>query len=80
MDVYNRIKRDLFWALVVIFIVSAMLDLLRVGWDSTDSADSRSGLGLYTDAMTGCQYLSARGSGITPRLDKSGRHICGVQP
>ncbi|WP_049687687.1 hypothetical protein [Yersinia aldovae] len=44
--------------------------------DDTDSL-TRSGLGLYTDARTGCQYLSVAGSGITPRMDKDGYQLCG---
>ena len=54
------------------------------GWDydSTDNAtaervmDRRSGLALHTDHLTGCQYLTARGGGITPRLDVEGNQIC----
>lgn len=37
----------------------------------------RSSLKLHTDAMTGCQYLSTSGGGITPRLDSQGKQICG---
>ncbi len=29
-----------------------------------------------TDSLTGCQYLETSGGGITPRLDREGRHIC----
>jgi len=30
---------------------------------------------LHTDHLTGLQYLSAPGGGITPRLDRDGRHM-----
>lgn len=50
------------------------IDYFRIGYDSTDG-EERSGLGLHTDAMTGCQYLS-RSGGLTPRLDAKGNHIC----
>lgn len=44
--------------------------------DATDAAhDKRSGFLLMTDYGTGCQYLKA-GSGLTPRLDATGRQIC----
>lgn len=46
------------------------------GRDATDGKE-RSGLGLRTDAGTGCQYLVSPWGGITPRLDKDGNHICG---
>lgn len=39
----------------------------------------RFGLKLHTDAMTGCQYLSTSGGGITPRLDSQGRQICNLE-
>ena len=38
---------------------------------------NRSGMQLYTDSLTGCQYLEAGMiGGITPRLDRDGKHIC----
>ena len=43
--------------------------------DSTDPPGSRSGLRILIDHQTGCHYLSHK-SGLTPRLDASGRHIC----
>jgi hypothetical protein len=60
--------------------------LLLVAWliwppvhDDTDPPDGRSGMKLYTDHKTGCQYLSAPLSSITPRLDGEGRHV-GCKP
>jgi len=48
-------------------------------YDATDHAvnGKRSGMLLYTDYGTGCQYLSAGtfGGGLTPRLDGRGRHV-----
>jgi Family of unknown function (DUF6440) len=47
--------------------------------DDSDPPDGRSGLVIYTDHLTGCQYLRA-GSvfsrDLTPRLDKQGKQIC----
>ena len=43
--------------------------------DDTDG-DNRSGMGLHTDARTGCQYLSVPFGGITPRLGPNGEHLC----
>lgn len=43
--------------------------------DDTDPAGGRSGMHLRTDALTGCQYLSEPRGGITPRVDRSGRHM-----
>lgn len=44
--------------------------------DDTDPPRGRSGLRLFTDNMTGCQYLGNPFGGITPRVDREGRHIC----
>lgn len=59
---------------------AAMLVVLAIGYaatkdDSTDGAE-RSNMRLHTDAMTGCQYLSAMGGGITPRMGANGKQIC----
>ena len=67
--------------LALIWIVAAGVAVAVLGrWQPTDSTDisrsQRSGLKLHTDAMTGCQYLSTSGGGITPRLDSQGRQIC----
>lgn len=46
--------------------------------DDTDNKEEnkRSGLALYTDHQTGCQYLSAGlFGGITPRVDGEQRHL-----
>lgn len=44
-----------------------------VGRDSTDPPGGRSGMTIYTDQATGCEYLSKRG--LTPRVDGKGRHL-----
>ena len=49
--------------------------LFRPPYDSTDNPPERSQMRLHTDAATGCQYLSARSGGITPRLSPEGNHM-----
>lgn len=78
MNVYNAIKKDLFWIVVLVFFLTLMSNFFKVGWDSTDG-ESRSGLGLHTDNLTGCQYLSSPRGGLVPRSDKNGTHICNQQ-
>ena len=51
--------------------------VVPIGRDSTDGA-RRSGLAVLTDCLTGRQYLSASGGGVTPRLDSAGVQI--VEP
>jgi hypothetical protein len=45
--------------------------------DDTDPAGGRSGLNIYTDSGTGCQYLSVSVGGVTPRLSADGFPMCG---
>lgn len=51
---------------------------LPIGYDDTDGKNVRSGLGLYTDFGTGCQYLWRFG-GLTPRMSGSGTQM-GCRP
>lgn len=69
MNIYNVIKNDLFW--IGVLFLTLVLILFKVYWDS--------GLGLYTDNLTGCQYLSSPRGGLVPRLDKDGTQICNRQ-
>jgi hypothetical protein len=60
--------------ILIIWVVSEILLLLPIARDDTDPAGiKRSGMVLYTDAKTGCQYLSVPHGGITPRLGADGR-------
>ena len=43
--------------------------------DDSDSLNSRSGMTIHRDQLTGCEYLSRFG-GVTPRLDSDGKQIC----
>lgn len=64
-------------ATVVLFLILAAL-FNGMSRDDTDNPEGkRSGLTLYTDHRTGCQYI--QGSifgGITPRLDANGKPMC----
>lgn len=69
---------------VAVGIVLAILisNFFRLGFDDTDNKrlgemfGKRSRLALYTDHLTGVQYVSAGlFGGITPRLDKDGKPI-----
>lgn len=67
---------DLAALLLVLVLLSNMLS----GRDDTDDPNGkRSGMILYTDHKTGCQYVGTVLGGITPRLDKDGKPFC-VEP
>ena len=75
MEIYKEIKKDLLRLCVIILLLQFAWVVLPVGRDDTDG-ESRSGLRLRTDARTGCQYLESTGGGLTPRLDRNGKHVC----
>jgi hypothetical protein len=76
METYKQIKKDLLGLCVIILWLQLAWIVLPIGRDDTDG-EARSGLKLRTDARTGCQYLESAGGGLTPRLGKDGRHVCG---
>lgn len=43
--------------------------------DDTDPRVGHSGLNLYTDYGTGCQYVG-KGDSITPRMGDNGKQVC----
>lgn len=56
-------------------IVSAVN--LVAPYDDSDPPGGRSNLMIYTDHLTGCQYLSAGlHNALFPRLDTNGKQIC----
>lgn len=73
--VFRRIAKTILFFIICTLIFSWLATIFQIGFDSTDGA-SRSGMKIYTDAMTGCEYLSSQTGGLTPRLDKNSKHIC----
>ena len=68
---------------IIIYAVLALIVLSVAfrGYDSTDDAENneRSGMHLYHDYGTGCDYLavgSLFSSDLQPRLDSDGNHVC----
>lgn len=76
----NILKSAAQWLLIYVCIW--FLASMFTPYDSTDDAENseRSGMRLYIDHGTGCQYLSGGGLfgpiGITPRLDSDGDQVC----
>jgi hypothetical protein len=64
------------WFLVMYFLV-VLIGKSPMGRDDSDPGEwgQRSGITPRTDHLTGCQYLEAVSGGLTPRLDKTGKHI-----
>lgn len=70
----------------VLFIV-ALLSIALAACskrDNSDPPEGRSGFEVFTDSLTGCQYIGwgdgAQGKAITPRMNADGKQICGVKP
>ena len=82
MNAYEMFKRDLFRLFLAWLFITLAMHYWRIGFDATDDVDAgrRSGVALRIDHGTGCQYIEGQGGGITPRLDRDGRHICAHSP
>ncbi len=67
----------LFVWLFVILLIAPILAAFRPYNDTDDAVNgNRSGMALYTDNLTGCQYLKAGFFGeLTPRRDGKGTHV-----
>lgn len=67
-----------FLAAVVLltFFAQWAINDARPARDDSDPPDGHSGMTIYTDHLTGCQYLKKGGSSLTPRLDRDGKQIC----
>lgn len=59
-----------------IFALMVLVSLVGCSFphDDTDPPNGTSGLNLYTDNLTGCQYLGH--NGLTPRMGPDGKQIC----
>lgn len=68
--------RELLIACALVVLFSIALDK-TVPYDDTDDASNgvRSGMMIYTDHYTGCQYLGKLFGGVTPRLSRKGEHM-----
>lgn len=62
----------LIFLMVIIITVTIAIDIPR---NNSDTSRERSGLSIYTDTLTGCQYLSTW-AGLTLRVDKNNKPIC----
>ena len=77
-DLMNRTS----WGWIVAL---GMVPLAIVGCakDDTDPPNGRSGMDLFTDAATGCQYLGfgvgTNGKAITPRIAADGKTHMGCK-
>lgn len=66
-------------SLICFFALSGLAGCVRT-FDNTDNptTGASSGLVVYVDNQTGCQYLRVGGfDGIFPRLGSDGRPMCG---
>jgi len=65
------------WLFATLIVATAIFALLS----PTDGTDAnyfvRSNLRLHMDYGTGCEWLSTREGHLSPRLDASGKQVCG---
>lgn len=75
-DWYSRFRRDVAITCLFLLIGTSISYWLHWGWDDSDSESSRSGMNVFTDAKTGCQYLGNPSGGIIQRFDNTGKQVC----
>lgn len=67
-----------FCAMILMSFLSGLINRYTdIGRDATDPPHGRSDMKILTDHETGCQYLAGARGGLTPRLDSSGKPMCG---
>ncbi|MCE9565767.1 MAG: DUF6440 family protein [Planctomycetes bacterium] len=67
---------DVLAAFLIVILLSTMFHGTAGRDDSDEQHGKRSGLTVYTDYKTGCQYLGTILGGVTPRLDRDGKPVC----
>ncbi|MCE6958373.1 hypothetical protein LAZ40_04790 [Cereibacter sphaeroides] len=77
--ILRGLARGLGGAITIGLIVSALwivtLFMPSPERDSTDMGETRSGITVRTDGLTGLQYLETTRGGLTPRLRSDGRQM-----
>jgi hypothetical protein len=65
-------------AMLVGWLLLVALFKWAIPYDDTDDVaqGNRSGMHLYIDHGTGCQYVSGFLSGMTPRMGADGKQVC----
>ena len=61
---------------LILLFIQHLFNMFTIDHDDTDPIDGSSGLKVFIDNRTNCQYISADNSGITPRLNADGKQIC----
>lgn len=62
-------------AIVIAALCLSLVAFVYAPHDDTDPVGGRSGLVLYTDCLTGLQYIGTPRGGIIERLNTDGRQI-----
>ena len=75
MEVYKKIKNDIFWICLILIMMQILFYNFPINRDVTDG-EHPSGMALRIDAETGCQYLEGTHGGMIKRLNSDGEHIC----
>jgi len=61
---------------IIAWIGIVILLFIYNPYDDTDPENGRSGLSVYIDNKSGCQYLGTLFGGLTPRLNREGKQYC----
>ena len=71
-----KLTGDVIPPLILGLFVASLLYLFWSNNNDRSESDGRSGLVVFTDSQTGCQYVGWKFHALTPRLDNNGKQIC----
>lgn len=67
------------WQYAILVTLGFILFSKMAPYDDTDPPGGRSGMGLRTDNLTGCQYLMSPSGNLTPRMADDGKTHLGCR-
>lgn len=67
------------WVVIALLCAMFLGLVTSPSHDDTDPPSGHSGMTLYTDQRTGCQYMGTGFGGLTPRMSQDGKQICEVK-
>ncbi len=60
----------------VLIVMAMAVTLAGCAKDDSDPENGVSGMNVYRDNLTGCEYLGITHGGLTPRMDRNGQQVC----
>lgn len=69
-------RTNLTWISFNLLVLLIVFSIFSNDKNNSDPLDGRSGLTVYTDNLTGCQYLGRTYGSLVPRMNENGEQVC----